>query len=253
MQSPRLYSDLAFLWPLWGELEIEYGPHAAWLAERLRAAARREIHDVLVLSCGEGKTIYHFKKDWAVTGVDLSPAMLERARALNPECEFVPGDMREFERPAAFDAVFVDDGVAYLTERADLDRLFACVHRSLRPGGAVLVGVDALRETFVSGRSALSQSTPERARENLEVVFVENDYDPDPADDWFESLFIYIIRENGRLRVEQDLHRMGLFSRSVWQATLAEAGFAVDEVEFEQEDERTANFIGVKAGGSPGG
>jgi trans-aconitate methyltransferase len=31
-----------------------------------------------------------------VTGLDLSPTMLDLAATLNPECDFVKGDMRDF-------------------------------------------------------------------------------------------------------------------------------------------------------------
>lgn len=36
---------------------------------------------------------------------------------------------------------------------------------------------------------------------------------------------IYLIRDRGRLRVEQDLHTLGLFPLATWERLLSRAGF----------------------------
>ena len=63
---------------------------------------------------------------------------------------------------------------------------------------------------------------------NLEITFVENSFDPDPSDDQFESTFVYLIRENGELRVEVDMHLSGIFSLEFWSETLRKTGFTVE-------------------------
>src|SRR6516225_8796268 len=63
---------------------------------------------VLDLCCGPGRHSLEFaRRGFTVTGVDRSPFLLERAReradAEGTKVEWVLGDMREFQRPSAFD------------------------------------------------------------------------------------------------------------------------------------------------------
>ncbi len=82
--------------------------------------------------------------------------------------------------------------------------------------------------------------------DNVEVVFIENDYDPDPADETYEATMVYLIREKGRLRVERDVHVMGLFPLAVWRQSLRSAGFQVHEEVFSDSREDVPTFACVK-------
>src|SRR5947209_1824980 len=53
---------------------------------------------------------------------------------------------------------------------------------------------------------------------------------PNPADTTYESTFIYLIRNRGRLRVETDHHRLGLFPLPVWRRLLRTTGFRITQV-----------------------
>jgi cyclopropane fatty-acyl-phospholipid synthase-like methyltransferase len=80
-------------------------PRREWedkLTSRLTDGAR-----VLELGCGGGSPeTKRLARRFAVTGVDISPRQVERARAAIPEAEFVCADFTELELPAAsFDAV----------------------------------------------------------------------------------------------------------------------------------------------------
>ncbi len=103
-QPYRLYSDLAWLWPLWGDAS-EYAPYCAHVTRLIRQYARREVRSLLNLGCGGGKNVFNLKHEFAVTGLDISPAMLDLARRLNPECHLVQADMWTFSLPERFDAV----------------------------------------------------------------------------------------------------------------------------------------------------
>ena len=80
-------------------------PRDEWaedLASRLHKGAR-----VLELGCGSGSPeTRRLAQRFAVTGVDISPRQVERARAAIPEASFVVADLTELELPAAsYDAV----------------------------------------------------------------------------------------------------------------------------------------------------
>lgn len=225
--TPRLYSDLAWLWPLWGDPDGEYAEWCAHVVAMIEKHAKREVRSLLNLGCGGGKNVYNLKRRYEVTGLDLSPAMLANARKLNPECEFVQGDMRDLSLPTRFDAILIDDAVAYMTSEEDLLRVFRAAHRHLEPGGVVIVSPDGTKETFEQNETHISHAEAKARPAGVDVVFIENDYDPDPTDDTYEGLIVYLIRENGKLRVEVDRHTLGIFAADVWPALLRQVGFAV--------------------------
>ncbi len=231
--TPRLYSDLAWLWPLWGDPDGEYAEWCAHVVAMIEKHARREVKTLLNLGCGGGKNAYNLKRHYRVTGLDLSNDMLANARKLNPDIELVQGDMREFSLPKRFDAILIDDAVAYMTSRDDLSRLFHAAYRHVEPGGVMIVSPDGTKETFEQNETHVTRgdaAAEAKAKpDGVEVVFIENNYDPDPSDDTFEGLMIYLIREKGVLRVVEDRHTLGIFAADVWPTLLREAGFEVHD------------------------
>jgi predicted N-acetyltransferase YhbS len=187
----------------------------------------------------------NLKREYAVTGVDLSPRMLELARELNPECDFVQGDMREFDLGRTFDAVLMDDAISYMTTRSELRSAFAAAWRHLAPGGVMVVTPDETRESFVQNRTEATPATGAKPA-GVDVVFVENSYDPDLGDDHYEATMVYLIREDGRLRVETDRHLLGLFPLAAWRETLTGVGFRIHEAAYEEGGRAYVSFACLK-------
>ena len=71
-------------------------------------------------------------------------------------------------------------------------------------------------------------------RLNPEITFIENTYDPDPADTTFESTFVYLIRREGQLDIETDHHLCGIFPLETWRNLLTGVGFEVKQVDFKE-------------------
>lgn len=225
----RLYSDLSWLWPLWGDPTTEYARYCDFVAESIRRYARRPVTALLDISCGGGKNVFNLKRRYQVTGLDISPAMLKLAARLNPECESIEGDMRSFSLGRTFDAILMDDGISYMANRADLNASFRTAFLHLNPGGVMVVTPDVTVETFIQNHT---ESTPALERlkpKGIDVVFIENSFDPDPTDECYDATLLYLIREDGVLRIEEDRFTLGLFSLDVWKQSLAEAGFVVHE------------------------
>lgn len=246
VKPPRLYTDLAWLWPMWGDPAGEYASFARHVAERLRQRARRPLATLLDVACGGGKNLFTFKRSFRCVGLDLSPDMLALARNLNPECEFAQGDMRSFDLGRTFDAILIDDGVSHLTTRADLAAAFQAAFRHLAPGGVLAVAADAVAETFEQNRTEAAPAFPCSCPPELDVSFIQNQYDPDPTDEHYETALIYLIRERGRLRIETDHFDLGFFPRSFWRQALAEAGFDVVEETYRQDDVDFPLFVCLK-------
>ncbi len=222
--APRLYSDLSWLWPLWGEVE-EYRAESEALVAAARRHATGPVRTLLDAGCGGGKNLRHFRETLEATGLDRSEAMLANARQLNPGTPLIRADMRAFDLGRVFDAIYLNDALPHLTSRADLAHAFACACRHLRPGGVLLAVAEFTREHF---RGNATTVTPGLRRPGgPEVTFIENLYDPDPSDETFEMTILYLIRESGRLRIERDDWRCGLFPFSAWTDGLAACGLGV--------------------------
>jgi SAM-dependent methyltransferase len=131
------YDAMGETFAVWRE-EIVGDPRREWedeLTSRLADGAR-----VLELGCGGGTVeTQRLAERFAVTGVDISPKQVERARASIPEVEFVLADFTELEWPAGT----LDGVIAYYTlnhvPRELLAPLLARAHAWLVPRGWLLV------------------------------------------------------------------------------------------------------------------
>jgi len=241
----RLYDELAWLWPIWGSAD-EYADYCSHVIRLMCEHSQIPVRSLLNIGCGGGKNVLNLKEHYDVTGLDLSPRMLALARELNPECDFVQGDMRAFSLDRTFDAVLMDDAISYMATAADLRSAFVAAWEHLNPGGVMVAGPDDTKETFVQNRTAATQCIGLETPVNVEVVFVENDYDPDPTDDSYEGTMLYLIREDGRLRVETDRHILGLFSLDAWRTVLTGVGFTIHQETYVEDAREHVTFACLK-------
>lgn len=233
----RLYADLAWTWPIISPPE-EYVDEAEVFERHIHQRSPRA-RTLLHLGCGGGHIDYTLKKHFDITGVDISDDMLSLARRLNPDVEYLLGDMRSVRLDRVFDAVVIADSIAYMLTESELRAAFETAFVHLRAGGVFLTYAEATREHFKQNQTECSVY----ARGDVEIAFVENYYDPDPADTVFDATYVYLIRRGGRLNVETDHHIVGLFPLATWQRLLKEVGFEVEQVEFE---EGIPLFVGLK-------
>jgi demethylmenaquinone methyltransferase/2-methoxy-6-polyprenyl-1,4-benzoquinol methylase len=105
---------------------------------RTIAAAVRPGDRVLDACCGTGDLAVAAERTGAVvTGLDFSPAMLERARRKSSTIEWVEGDLLALPfADGSFDAATVGFGVRNVT---DLGTAVSELRRVLRPGGRLAI------------------------------------------------------------------------------------------------------------------
>src|SRR5690242_5504155 len=115
----------------------EYGQWMDLLESRVR-----ETGAVLDLGCGCGVPVARrLARRYAVTGVDLSPVQVERARTLVPNATFICADMSSIFFPdATFDAITCFYALIHVPI-AEQPALLRAVRRWLRPGGVFLATV----------------------------------------------------------------------------------------------------------------
>ena len=230
--EPRFYRELASWWPLLSAPE-DYAETATFYRELLAMASAAPPRTLLELGSGGGNHALHLKPHFALTLVDLSPAMLAVSRALNPECEHAVGDMRSVRLGRTFDCVLIHDAIDYMTSEADLRAAFDTAYAHCRPGGALLVAPDHVREGFVPETNHGGHD----ASDGRGLRYLEWTWDPDPHDSVCITEYAFLLRErDGSVSVEHDRHLFGLFSRETWLRLLAEAGFAPSRAEYPQEE-----------------
>jgi SAM-dependent methyltransferase len=223
----RLYSDLAWTWPIISPVE-DYIEETELFSKLIIEHSKIEVKTLLHIGCGGGHNDYTFKKHFKVISVDISEDMLSLAKKLNPEVNYQYGDMRTISLKERFDSVIALDSINYIKTVENLQKTFITTYEHLKPGGVFLTILEQVSEQFRQNNTTFST----HSQGDVEIIFIENYYDPDPTDTNYEATFIYLIRVGGKLEVHTDRHLCGIFKLETWLKLLKEMGFKVKQVKF---------------------
>lgn len=254
--APRLYNDLAHLWPHLSPPE-HYAQETQLLRELIDNAlgqpATGQRWSLLEIGAGGGHSTVHLKPHYDCTATDLSPQMLAHCNALNPEVPTIRADMRSMRLGQPFDAVLLCDAIDYMTTREDAVAALRTVAAHLRPGGIALFAPTYTRETFTDGDVA-HDTAPGITAPGItaaaqgdqvlpEVTYFSFVHDPDPADTQFEMILLYLLRdaETRQVKTLEDRHACGLFSIQDWQDMATQAGLNVEALAEQPDDDTSAN------------
>ena len=218
--------------PEWFEDEslwIETYPFT--FSEQRFAAAEEEVNkivalvnfqgtSVLDLCCGPGRhAVVLAKRGWAVTGVDRSKFLLqkaeERANAEGVRIEFVHEDMRNFARPAAYDlALNFFTSFGYFNDREDDIKVLRNIYASLKPAGVCLF--EMISKEWLA-KNLLATSSMEVPDGSLRVERHEI------FDDWSRIRNEWIFIKEGRTKVFRFHHT--IYSGQELKDRLYQVGF----------------------------
>ena len=232
------YGRIAEWWPVISPLE-EYASEGAEI-RRVLHEARPAARSLLELGSGGGHVAFHLKAGLDCLLTDLSPDMLEVSRRLNPECEHLAADMRTLDLDRGFDLVLAHDAIAYMTAEADLRAAFSTAYRHLKPGGLALFIPDDLAETFEAGESdSFGGDAPDgRSARALEWW---GEVTPDGTT---TVHYAFLLRAaDGTVTAASETHTVGVFSRAEWELWMAEAGFSVETVREQTDEDREPRFF----------
>jgi SAM-dependent methyltransferase len=237
--GPRLYRELAPWFHLLTS-PANYEEEARLYGKLLVERTDGPVETVLELGSGGGNNASHLKHHFRLTLVDRSPEMIELSRGLNPKLEHIEGDMRTVRLGRVFDAVFAHDALAYILTEPDLQAVFETAHIHCRPSGSAVFVPDYVTDTFEPRTDHGGHDSEDGQRGLRYVEWVR----ADPSDRTRHVVdFAYLIRDGETVRVEHDRHICGLFPRDTWLRGLDAAGFEVDVVEPEFEDEPAGQVV----------
>lgn len=120
-----------------------------WLGELLPRLRGHGLHGhrLLDVGCGTGKSFLPMlERGWEVTACDLSPSMLELARAKAEDgAQLAVADMRELPEFGKFDLVWaLDDAVNYLLSGEELGSALSGMRANMAPNGLLMFDVNTL-------------------------------------------------------------------------------------------------------------
>jgi len=174
---------------------------------------------VLDLGCGAGPLSQRMSAHgFSVWGVDVSAALVRRARERLPNAEFVCGSVLDVALPDGSAAAAIGEVLNYATADQPnvLARVFASVFAALTPGGVFLFdlagpGRGGVRRTFFEGEGwAVGMNASER--DDLLV----------------RKITAFRKMESGDWRRSFEEHHLRLWSAPDVTAQLVAAGFNVD-------------------------
>jgi SAM-dependent methyltransferase len=234
------YRELAPWWPLVSPV----GDYAEEAQEFLRILD--DVHPaaktLLELGSGGGHNAFHMKARFELTLSDLNQEMLDVSLQLNPECAHIAGDMRTLDLGRAFDVVFVHDAIDYMTTEDELGAALATAYRHCKPGGVALFVPDSVKEHF-------EPSTDCGGADHADgrgLRYLEWSYDPEPSDNVGTTQYAFLVRDlDGSVRVVNETHTFGLFSRTKWNELLLRSGFEAEAVVEQTGDDREPRLIFV--------
>ncbi|MBD2515126.1 class I SAM-dependent methyltransferase [Nostoc sp. FACHB-973] len=97
---------------------------------------------ILELGCGSGYLAQQLNiREYKVTGIDASEALLNYARKNAPESEFILSDIRQLDLPPIFDAALANDVLHFIPSNEDLKTVFKNVYTALKDGGVFVFNI----------------------------------------------------------------------------------------------------------------
>ena len=210
------YNDLAWTED-WVADPAEYEDEVMVYVDLIKRTAAEPPSTLLHLGSGAGGHDSIFKRHFAVTGVDLSLGMLNKARVAHPDIEYLEGDMRTLRLNRQFDAVAIPDSIDYMTTLDDLRQAIQTAVAHLKTGGVLLV-VGKTVETFRNNNFAYTGE-----KDSVHVTVLENNYFNPFHPNTYEATLVYLIRQQGELSIHTDHQVLGLFSQAAWEQVFNDA------------------------------
>lgn len=222
----RSYSEFA---SVYDELmtEIPYDSYAELIELAAGGIVGKKILDI---GCGTGLlSVKLAKMGGDVTGVDLSPEMLnvarDRANALSTSVTFIEQSMEKLEGISNVDiAVIAIDSLNYVIDREEVIQTLRNVYNSLAAGGVLLFDVHSLFKTdviFMEGPFTF---------DNERISYIWETEEGDEPHSVYSELAFFIRNIDGFYKRFDEVHYQRTFSIQDYVEMLTGIGFSIERV-----------------------
>lgn len=219
-----IYRESALYYDAIYERLVDHGAGAAALRRHI-SERNSGATSLMEAACGTGLMLAHLAPDFRVSGFDLSPAMIERARTRLPGAPLTVADMTTWASDERYDVIVcVGSSIGYVRTEEVLRQTLDGFARHLSPGGLVLIEPWFPPEVWEDGRQTLDvveQPTLKLAR--LLTSGRDGDLSVLEID--------FLVGVEGRIERFTERHIMGLFSDRQMRDAFTAAGLTVERDE----------------------
>ncbi len=224
MTSDASYGEFAYIYDALTD-DVEYEKRAKYIKTLIQRHRSEKSTLLCDLGCGTGSMCrllsgYGFD----VIGIDNSDAMLSVAAEKNTDGKvlYLCQDMTDFELYGTVDVcTCLLDSINYVTDLAELDRMFALVNNYLNPGGMFIFDVN----TEHKFRDILGNNTYVYEKDNIFYTW-ENFYE-DGILDFYLNFF---IEQDGVYRRASEHHVQRYHCAELLKRLCVENGLTVEAV-----------------------
>ena len=198
-----------------------------WLDFSLRHLPK-ETNQLLELACGTGALAVEFaKKDFDVTGLDLSEEMLtlanDRALQEGVAVNWVAGDMLDLTDIGSYQAVTCfSDSLCYMQDASQVKQVFEGVYQLLKEAGTFIFDVHSTYQIDTIFPEYIYHDQTE------DFAFLWDSY-PGDSDHSIEHFLTFFVKQEEEIFERFDeLHKERTYPLDMYQKMLTEVGFKVE-------------------------
>jgi ubiquinone/menaquinone biosynthesis C-methylase UbiE len=214
---------------IWGK--YDYDTDVRFLDELFKEHRCKNVVDI---GCGTGNHSVRLSKlGYEVTGVDISPAMLKRARSKVRKMRFILGDMKELRTiipKARFDAaISLGQVSSHLYTDEEVQVFLDGLHRVLKKDGVFVFSArNAMKISEEYLNKLMLDHTINEEKLQLAVLTHKNRDPQDP--DTIVWKPIYLIKESGKVDLQIREHKLRWYRFSTLKRLLVTSGFEIEAV-----------------------
>lgn len=176
---------------------------------------------ILDIACGTGAQAKYLAERYTVTGLDLSPEMVEIAKNKVPSGQFVVADMCNFLLNTSFDvAVNLYGSIGFAEDYEAMKASLKCVHKHLNTGGVFILTPWSTKETFQDGLVAKGRSEKPNGFCRMESV-------QRVSDNKVQVQMHHLVAKNMEISYHTNESQVSLFSETEYRSAIEDAGFSL--------------------------
>ena len=224
MERKKAYANLAS----WFEYLNDDCGYENWSQYFITKLKGYSVRTGLDIGCGGGWFTRAFQKaGFAMTGMDISPEMLDFAQETafkeGARSEYLLGDITKFKSPKKYDfATAINDCINYIPKNK-LDSAFKCVKGALTKGGVFLFDISSPRKF----REKIANTVSVDDRD--EVTYMS--FNKEEVDGVTMEVTLFVRQADGKYERLDESHRQYCYFQEEIVSALEKNGFTLLGVE----------------------